>query len=48
MSKMYRVTGKEKAGFAVVDGQGVTVYDLLDSKCRSYRNMRDPERWNRT
>ncbi len=32
MSKMYRVTGKEKAGFAVVDGQGVTVYDLPDSK----------------
>jgi len=32
MSKMYRVTGKEKTGFAVVDGQGATVYDLLDSK----------------
>jgi len=32
MNKMYRVTGKEKTGFAVVDGHGATVYDLLDSK----------------
>jgi hypothetical protein len=32
MNKMYRVTGKEKTGFAVVDGHGAIVYDLLDSK----------------